>query len=79
MQKPAILSLLVDSSRKNILSAKRVGMNCVAIKGNAANVQLLRGADLVVDSVNKFSVKEGYKVFVLLIIIISFYIIILLF
>ena len=33
MEKPTILTLLVDSNRRNILLAKRMGISCIALKG----------------------------------------------
>eukprot|EP01036_Dinobryon_divergens_P028189 gene28189-37092_t len=62
MEKPSILTILIDSNRRNILVAKRLGISCIAMKGNAANVQYLRAADHILDSFNKLPVKEIYKI-----------------
>jgi len=33
MEKPSIMTLLIDSNRRNILLAKRMGISCIALKG----------------------------------------------
>ena len=33
MEKPSILTILIDSNRRNILVAKRLGISCIAMKG----------------------------------------------
>lgn len=42
MKKPSTLSLLVDGSRKNIITAKRLGLSCIAVKGSCIEFVLGR-------------------------------------
>lgn len=62
MKKPSTLCLLIHSGRRNIITGKRLGMSCVALKGYAANIQYLRPADTIVDGFEKFSLREAYRI-----------------
>lgn len=39
MQKPPVLCLALESNRKNVISAKRAGINCVALKGKDHHIE----------------------------------------
>ena len=62
MRKSPTLSLLIDSSHRNILSAKRSGLSCISLKGSAGNTASLRPADYVADDFSKLTTKILYQV-----------------
>lgn len=61
-QLPPMLVLAFESNRRFVLDSKRMGLNCIALKGNALNVQMLRGADLIISSMEDISLEDVYKV-----------------
>eukprot|EP01035_Chromulina_nebulosa_P017075 gene17075-22587_t len=58
---PSIV-LYISSNSKNILTAKRLGLNALAIKGNSMNPHELRVADKVVNSLEEIKIKDVYKI-----------------
>eukprot|EP01038_Epipyxis_sp_PR26KG_P005849 gene5849-8070_t len=62
MSKPCDLSLYIGVNRKIVNAAKRNGMSAIAIKGYAHNSQMLRSADLIVDSFDILPINECYKI-----------------
>eukprot|EP01039_Chlorochromonas_danica_P004426 gene4426-4850_t len=61
-QLPPMLVLAFESNRRFVLDSKRMGLNCIALKGNALNVQMLRGADLIISSMEDLPLDDVYKV-----------------
>ncbi len=78
MQSIPSMTLVVEGNRKNIFTAKRLGMSCIAVKGlreyvyidsckysfsgNSLNAQLLRGADIVIDDLTHLNMHHSYQV-----------------
>jgi len=61
MKRTPMLSVLVDSNRRNLLQGKRMGMNVFALQGYSSAVYL-RASDKVLSDASQFSMKDAYKV-----------------
>lgn len=61
MQKSPLAVVMIESNRRNVVSAKKTGIHCVAIQGYAMNSYFLKGADMVLSHLKDFTLKDGYK------------------
>ena len=64
MKKSSALTIYMDGNRRNLLDAKRMGLNAVALKGFSRDPQALRTGDKVlgIDEINTLRVLDFYNI-----------------
>jgi beta-phosphoglucomutase-like phosphatase (HAD superfamily) len=57
-----MLGMLVDSSRRNLLQAKRVGLSTMGVRGYALHAASLNSCDKVLASLLDFNIEDSYAI-----------------
>lgn len=62
MQKAPVMALSIERNRQNVLSARRAGLNCIALRGYSSSSAYLRSANRIMDDCSQVKVDDIHAI-----------------